>query len=515
MGEAKHDGLAVPGHVELAHEPPFTVGRLLVDPPTRQVQYDGLSETLEPRVMQVLIALFRADRRIVTRDQLIVWCWAGRIVSEDAINRAIFRLRQVAATAGGGSFAIETVTKVGYRLVTHSTTVLVAGVSPDPSAVVTSRRALLGGAAAAMLGAGALTLLWRRPWQHRPNPEAVELVRLGDVAQRAGRADQVRQAVSYFERAVRVDPQYAAAWGALALSYTHGLDGFSEAQLASIPARIRSAATRAKELDQDNVDADIALACITPYFRNWAAMEARLRRIHEQHPEHWLASGRLATLYYQVGRLTDGAKLHRSVIARDPMIPGPYAFAARALSNAGRIQEADSLFKEASDRWPANPLIWNARFNHFLFSGRPGSAAALVQDPETRPSGISDTDVQPYLTIARAAQSHDSSEIAAAVDFAIGIGQEDVRAIADAVPIFALFGRDDLVSDSLNRYLLNRGSFGTSSPITPYTRRYTDFLFVPAMARFRQGAAFSGLTGEIGLGGYWRARSIDPSHLPG
>ena len=35
------------GHVELAHEPPFTVGRLLVDPPTRQVQYDGPSETLD------------------------------------------------------------------------------------------------------------------------------------------------------------------------------------------------------------------------------------------------------------------------------------------------------------------------------------------------------------------------------------------------------------------------------------------------------------------------------------
>ena len=68
--------------------------------------------------MQVLIALFRADGQIVTRDQLIAWCWAGRIVSEDAINRAIFRLRQVAATAGGGSFSIETVTKIDYRLVT-------------------------------------------------------------------------------------------------------------------------------------------------------------------------------------------------------------------------------------------------------------------------------------------------------------------------------------------------------------------------------------------------------------
>ena len=38
MGEEKHDGLAVPGHIILAHELPFTIGVLRVDPPTRQVE---------------------------------------------------------------------------------------------------------------------------------------------------------------------------------------------------------------------------------------------------------------------------------------------------------------------------------------------------------------------------------------------------------------------------------------------------------------------------------------------
>lgn len=512
MGEAKHDGLAVPGHVVLAHEPPFRVGCLSVEPPTRQLRSASISETLEPRVMQVLVALFRADGRIVTRDELIEQCWEGRIVSEDAINRTIFRLRQVAATIGGGSFSIETITKVGYRLITARPSQLEI-VRTEIASDAVSRRWLLGGAAA-IAGAGAVGLAWRRPWQHRPKAEAVELVRLGDIAQRAGRPDQVRQAVAYYERAVRVDPQYAAAWGGLALSYTHGLDGFSEAQLASVPPRIRSAAARAKELDPDNVDADIALACVTPYFRNWGTMEANLRRIQEQHPEHWLASGRLAILYYQVGRMSEGAALHRAVIARDPMIPGPYAFAALALSSAGRIQEADGLLKEGSDRWPANPLIWNARFNHLLFSGRPGSAAALVQDPEARPSGMTDAHVQPYLTIARAAQSQDPSAVEAAISFATNIARNDTRAIADAAPILALFERDDLLRDILARYFLNRGPFGASSPLTPYTRRYTDFLYVPAMARFRGTGDYRELMRAIGLSAYWQSRAIDPSHLP-
>src|SRR5690349_21154630 len=104
MGEEAHDGLAVPGRVELAHELPFTIGALRVEPALRRVERGRERETLEPRIMQVLVALGRANGRIVTREQLVERCWDGRIVSEDAINRAIFRLRQVASSIGAGSF---------------------------------------------------------------------------------------------------------------------------------------------------------------------------------------------------------------------------------------------------------------------------------------------------------------------------------------------------------------------------------------------------------------------------
>jgi adenylate cyclase len=117
MGEWKHDGLATPGQVVLAHEPSFTLGQLRIDPATRQVQASDRSETLEPRVMQVLVALARVGGAIVTRYELTERCWDGRIVGEDAINRALSRIRHVAAGIGAGSFTIETITKVGYRLV--------------------------------------------------------------------------------------------------------------------------------------------------------------------------------------------------------------------------------------------------------------------------------------------------------------------------------------------------------------------------------------------------------------
>ena len=57
--------------------PPFRIGRLAVDPPTRQIESGEMRETLEPRVMQVLVVLFRARGRVVTREELVTHCMDG------------------------------------------------------------------------------------------------------------------------------------------------------------------------------------------------------------------------------------------------------------------------------------------------------------------------------------------------------------------------------------------------------------------------------------------------------
>jgi len=116
MGVSQQDEPDIPKQIVLAHELPFTLGVLAIEPATRQVALDGRSETVEPRVMQVLVALARANGAIVTRDELVERCWDGRIVGDDAINRALSRCRQIASGIGAGSFAIETVPRVGYRL---------------------------------------------------------------------------------------------------------------------------------------------------------------------------------------------------------------------------------------------------------------------------------------------------------------------------------------------------------------------------------------------------------------
>jgi hypothetical protein len=93
--------------VVLAHAAPFSLGPLAVRPATREVAGCGFREVLEPRVMQVLVALARAGGEVVGRDDLTLTCWDGRVVSEDAINRVIARLRRLAERCGGAAFAVQ------------------------------------------------------------------------------------------------------------------------------------------------------------------------------------------------------------------------------------------------------------------------------------------------------------------------------------------------------------------------------------------------------------------------
>ena len=73
------------GAITLAHEASIGIGPLTIEPALRLVRHDqGAEEFLQPpRIMQVLVALIRADGKILTRDALTASCWDGVVVGED------------------------------------------------------------------------------------------------------------------------------------------------------------------------------------------------------------------------------------------------------------------------------------------------------------------------------------------------------------------------------------------------------------------------------------------------
>src|SRR5688500_11565640 len=93
--------------VNLAREPDFSLGGAGVRPSTREIEFEDGRETIEPRVMQALVALARRRSAVVSRDQLIQHCWEGRVVGEDAINRCLAKVRRITERMQG--VALETV----------------------------------------------------------------------------------------------------------------------------------------------------------------------------------------------------------------------------------------------------------------------------------------------------------------------------------------------------------------------------------------------------------------------
>src|SRR5476651_1430666 len=102
--------------IDLARAADLRLGSALVRPSLSEVALASQTIRLQPRVMQVLVALARADGEVVSRDELLASCWGGLAIGDDAINRCIGRLRRLSEEEAPGAFTIGTLPRMGYRL---------------------------------------------------------------------------------------------------------------------------------------------------------------------------------------------------------------------------------------------------------------------------------------------------------------------------------------------------------------------------------------------------------------
>jgi len=105
-----------PSRVDLAREADLNLGRFCIRPSRRQVEADGEVQVVQRRVMQVLVALATSSSEVISRRELVVRCWGGLSVSDDAVDRCIGQLRRLASGWTDPPFKILTIPGVGYRL---------------------------------------------------------------------------------------------------------------------------------------------------------------------------------------------------------------------------------------------------------------------------------------------------------------------------------------------------------------------------------------------------------------
>nr|MBA2333696.1 winged helix-turn-helix domain-containing protein [Blastocatellia bacterium] len=258
--------------VVLAHEAPFRLGDIEVLPATRSVSANGHQEIVEPRVMQVLVALAKAEGAVVSRDDLIVQCWEGRIVGDDAINRVLSRLRRLAEGIGGQRFVVETVTRVGYRLRLSDGSKIEIGGGDGAVATGLSRRVMVGGTAAAAAVIGAAIFVGRDPEPKAnapPTPQIEALMRQAQLSLGQSTREGQNQAIALYRQVVALEPQYADGWGALGIAYGISSHYRASVESASLSALAETAGQRAVGLQRGNALGKVALATSLPTLGNW------------------------------------------------------------------------------------------------------------------------------------------------------------------------------------------------------------------------------------------------------
>ena len=504
MGESKPGIGRVVERIVLAHEAPFDLGPLRIEPATRQLRCGARAITLEPRVMQVLVVLARADGGIVTRDELIARCWDGRIVGDDAINRVISRIRTLAGNFGAGEWTVETITKVGYRLL------LSGGLRDDADAPATSeipapaaiadawpRRALLQGTAAA-IGAVALAggyVFYKR--QSEPSTTAQMLVERGWNALDDGRPGNATQAVAYLTEATRQEPRYAEAWGALAVAHS-----------GSSAARSQSAARIALEIDPDEPHARFAELMRQPFIGNWLAIEPRLENFPRTKRLESRVSRMLALLYADVGRWSDAAA------ELGPRTPSNYQ---RPLDNyllilslwgAGRLDEAEAVIARSSALWPTHSAIFETAMKFFTFTGRAHRALAIIDDVHAREPYLLTNSSDETAATARAMLHRNAGEIAHAVKANLDWYAKNKagNATTAAVRLSGL-GRPDLGLPLVEQHY---GGLAATNARASSSDLLTHPLFQPPMAPLWKQPRFTALLETIGLEAYWRQSGHQP-----
>jgi DNA-binding winged helix-turn-helix (wHTH) protein len=379
------------------------LGRLTLNPPVRTIRHDdGADEVVEPRVMQVLLALAEANGEIVRREELTERCWEGRIVGEDAINRVLSRLRRVAEGIGADSFRIETITRIGYRLVAltddNAATVPEAvaapppvetdRITPSPTEPLTTRRSVVRGAVGLGVGAIAGGCAW---WAlHRPHLTRAARVAMerGMNAMRLQAPDQMTTAVAAFHEATEIAPGAAEPWGCLALAY-RWLCFWSHGQEAELDAeRARDAANKALQIDPDNGDAQAALATLQPEYRNWLAYDAACRPIIARHPDQFGIGLLYIDLMSNVGRIRTVNAIAQRLMARDTGWPSVHADLILSNWCLGRLDDADAALDRAAQLWPRDLTLWFIRQRVLAYSGRAAASLAMVEDVDHRPIGL-------------------------------------------------------------------------------------------------------------------------------
>lgn len=511
--------------IDLSRCEDFALGAVTIRPSSREIVNGAIVEMVEPKAMQVLVALAGQPGRVVSRDDLVEQCWSGRVVGDDAVNRVIGKLRRAAEGAAAGAFRIETIPRIGFRLLT--------GIPVEPSPlsapnrtvdpVAAPRRSVPRGVAVSValaIGASAIGVVALRPTSADqrtvpptpPLPAAVsDLETRGLSAMFENSPEQTAEGVAYLRRAAALAPARAPVWGSLAMGYVLSLGWTPPSERAVVAARVRDAAAHALAIDPAEPRAAAALVSLAPTFGHWGAKAQQLQTATRRaRPENGPLQYQTVQFLIDIGRTRDALPRVEQLAKFSPLVPWIQAARIDLLAANGRYDDADRAAEEARALWPRDRLIWFTRFDLAAFGGQPDRALAMAADRSAWPKQTSPDEIALAARTVRAMVGRNPAEIDALLDVyrsTTGRGQAHAeRAMRAAAALDRPAAAMDFARSLYNEGLMTepRATLLPRVGLADDAERPTAALFLPPMQRLWTQPDFLPLLARIGFVDFWR-----------
>ena len=483
---------------------PISVATLTVDPVRRHIAGPRGDVAVEPLVMQLFLQLIDSQGEVLQRRELFKHLWGNAQVGDDSLNRLVVRLRKAIDRTGDGSVEIETVPRVGYRLLT--------GVTGSKSSPAVSRRSLVvaGASSLAVLAGAGL-------WQSRRNAQAdvARSIDQGDILLRDAVPMQAGQAVPPLRSALERDPGNARALGLLALAEETRANNGGSANPAETLRAAEKAAKQALDIDPAEPHARLAMLDIKAAGLEWSEIEDELRNLLRAAPANVHLLGALTSFLQAAGRTRTAWGINEAAAHQAPSSPTPLWRRALRLWTLGREDRALVLSERLLQLWPAHALVWNARFMILAFSGRTSAAAAMLGNGVTPAGNAHPAKPEQWLPTLEAFAAPTRQNIARARDANLKAAQGNPGQATYAAMILSKLGEVDAAYLVMDALLLDRGALVANRPVVarsflanaPSWCR-TQWLFMPPLATIRRDPRFGPLCRDIGLARYWRDRGI-------
>jgi TolB-like protein/tetratricopeptide (TPR) repeat protein len=225
------------------------------------------------------------------------------------------------------------------------------------------------------------------------NVEAYELMLQGRATYRRGTEPGIRQGISLFQQALKLDPDYAYVWGLLSnASVNLGvlfLNGDARQQAF---AQARAAADREQVLAPDaaytHTDRGYLMATVD---NDPIGALAEYKRAHELAPNDTTSMNYLASGLENLGQLQAAVDMYRKTVANDPARVDIYVNLALALLGQRQLDEAEQIAKKGLAWQPNYPFLHSILTEVDVLRGNVDAArsnAAKETDPANGPWAI-------------------------------------------------------------------------------------------------------------------------------